>query len=110
MEGQLRHRLNGVVVEEPGGWPDFTEEIERNLEDRIIHLKYSNSLLFIGDGYDLLRLFREQPTLRQVPVLAVTADAMPHDVDRGREAGFDEYLTKPLDTGALQRALQRHLR
>jgi len=66
MEGQLRHRLNGVVVEEPGGWPDFTEEIERNLEDRIIHLKYSNSLLFIGDGYDLLRRLFEDNYCNEV--------------------------------------------
>lgn len=86
----------------------------RHALDQALKLQPTAILLDINmpglNGYDLLRLFREQPTLRQVPVLAVTADAMPHDVDRGREAGFDEYLTKPLDTGALQRALQRHLR
>ncbi len=56
MNGQLRHLLNGsVITDEPGGWPDFTEEIERNLDERIIHLKYPNTLVFVGDGYFTLR-------------------------------------------------------
>jgi hypothetical protein len=66
MEGQLRHLLNGVVVEEPGGWADFTEEIERNFDERIIHLKYSSSLLFIGDGYDTLRRLYEEDYCTEV--------------------------------------------
>jgi CheY-like chemotaxis protein len=32
-----------------------------------------------------------------VPVIAVTANAMPEDLDRARQAGFDDYVTKPLD-------------
>lgn len=56
MEGQLRHLLDGsAIADEPGGWQDFTEDIERNKEERIIHLKYPNTLLFVGDGYAYLR-------------------------------------------------------
>lgn len=54
--GQLRHLLDGSVIQdEPGGWRDFTEDIDRNLDERIIHLKYPNTLLFVGDGYFYLR-------------------------------------------------------
>ena len=61
------------------------------------------------DGYQLLTLFRQHPALAMVPVVAVTADAMKHDVDRGRDAGFADYLTKPLELGALRRMLGDHL-
>jgi CheY-like chemotaxis protein len=42
-------------------------------------------------------------------VVAVSADAMPADVQRGRQAGFDDYLTKPVDLGRLLATLQRLL-
>jgi signal transduction histidine kinase/ActR/RegA family two-component response regulator len=61
------------------------------------------------DGYQLLTLFRQHPSLAAVPVVAVTADAMKHDVDRGREAGFADYLTKPLELGALRRVLSANM-
>ena len=61
MEGSLRHRLNGVALaDEPGGWADFTEDLDRDLDERIIYLKYPNTLNFVGDGYwTLRRLFEE---------------------------------------------------
>ena len=56
MEGTLRHRINGnLITDEPGGWSDFTEDLLRDTEERIIYLKYPNTLLFVGDGYQTLR-------------------------------------------------------
>ena len=49
------------------------------------------------DGYEVLRRLRADPVSRAVPVIAVSANAMPADVDRGIAAGFADYLTKPLD-------------
>jgi signal transduction histidine kinase/ActR/RegA family two-component response regulator len=49
------------------------------------------------DGYAVLRCLREHPATREIPVVAVSANAMPGDVARGRAAGFADYLTKPLD-------------
>ncbi len=54
-----------------------------------------------GDGHRLLRDLRERGV--PAPALAVSANAMPADVERGRAAGFVGYLTKPLD---LQQMLQ----
>ena len=53
------------------------------------------------DGYEVLRRLRADPTCRAVPVIAVSANAMPSDVERGISAGFAEYLTKPLDMNRL---------
>ena len=49
------------------------------------------------DGYQVLEVFKADANLKGIPVIAVTANAMPRDIDRGKAAGFSEYLTKPLD-------------
>ncbi|CAK0779994.1 Histidine kinase [Gammaproteobacteria bacterium] len=49
------------------------------------------------DGYQVLEVLRGDAQLRTVPVIAITAHAMPRDIARGMAAGFVEYLTKPLD-------------
>jgi CheY-like chemotaxis protein/anti-sigma regulatory factor (Ser/Thr protein kinase) len=53
------------------------------------------------DGYEVLRRLRAEPTSRTVPVIAVSANAMPSDVERGMAAGFADYLTKPIDMSRL---------
>ena len=48
---------------------------------------------------------RSQPAMQAVPAIAVSANAMPQDVARGRAAGFADYLTKPLDLQRLRAAM-----
>ena len=49
-------------------------------------------------GLDGLAEIRAQPALAGVPVIAVTAFAMPGDRERFLRAGFDGYSSKPIDT------------
>ena len=49
------------------------------------------------DGYAVLQRLRADPATCGIPVVAVSANAKPEDLARGRAAGFDDYLTKPLD-------------
>lgn len=49
------------------------------------------------DGYEVLKRLRAETGLQSVPVVAITANAMPRDIERGKAAGFTEYLVKPLD-------------
>lgn len=60
-------------------------------------------------GFELKARLDADPLTRGLPVLALSASAMPQDVKRGREAGFRDYLTKPLDITALAEALNRAL-
>ncbi|MCF3629630.1 PAS domain S-box protein [Thalassospiraceae bacterium LMO-SO8] len=47
------------------------------------------------NGYDVLAEIRSDPELRYTPVIALTANAMSGDAERGLDAGFDRYLPKP---------------
>ena len=49
------------------------------------------------DGYEALQRLRELPGMADKPVIAVSANAMPTDVRKGIEAGFLDYLTKPIE-------------
>jgi CheY-like chemotaxis protein len=49
------------------------------------------------NGYEVLRHLRSQKDTSETPVVAISANAMSGDVKRGLEAGFDYYITKPID-------------
>ncbi len=48
------------------------------------------------NGIDALHAIRNEPASAHIPVIAISANAMPHDIARGLQAGFFEYLTKPI--------------
>jgi CheY-like chemotaxis protein len=48
------------------------------------------------DGTEVLRLIRADSSLQALPVIALTAHAMAGDRERYLEAGFDEYVSKPI--------------
>ncbi len=60
-------------------------------------------------GYEMLMELQTDADTRTIPVLAITANAMPEDVERGLAAGFLAYLTKPLDLARLQTEIDRIL-
>jgi len=47
-------------------------------------------------GFACLKLLKDDAATARIPVLALSANAMPRDVERGIEAGFFRYLTKPI--------------
>lgn len=49
------------------------------------------------DGWKLLKAVRADPEIASIPVIALTAHAMPGDKEKGLEAGFDGYITKPVE-------------
>lgn len=63
------------------------------------------------DGYQVLSRLRDTPDTHDLPVIGISANAnaMPRDMERAREAGFADYLTKPLDIGQLLRAIDHGL-
>ena len=59
------------------------------------------------DGYAVMQCLREHPLTQSIPVVAVSANAMPKDLERGRAAGFADYVTKPIDVGRLLRVVDQ---
>jgi two-component system, cell cycle response regulator DivK len=61
------------------------------------------------DGFAALRELRKDPSFRKLPVLAVTAFAMRGDREKAQRAGFDAYITKPIDGAELERLVRAFL-
>ena len=56
-------------------------------------------------GFQALKMLREDPATAHIPVLAISANAMPRDIEKGLEAGFFRYLTKPIKVNEFMNAL-----
>jgi CheY-like chemotaxis protein len=61
------------------------------------------------NGYQLLEVLKADAVLKETPVVAVTANAMPRDIERGMAAGFAGYLTKPLAIDSFLRIVDEQL-
>ncbi|HAT33835.1 MAG TPA: hybrid sensor histidine kinase/response regulator, partial [Janthinobacterium sp.] len=61
------------------------------------------------NGFSALRLLRSDTATAHIPVVALSANAMPRDVARGVEAGFFRYLTKPIKVPEFMEALDSAL-
>jgi PAS domain S-box-containing protein len=56
-------------------------------------------------GIEALKVLREDPTTMYIPVVALSANAMPRDIEKGMDAGFFRYLTKPIKVNEIMSAL-----
>jgi len=61
------------------------------------------------NGYEVLQLLQSDPVTRHIPVLALSANAMPRDIDKGLAAGFYRYVTKPIKVDEFLQALDEGL-
>jgi len=62
------------------------------------------------DGHEALAQLRANPDTRSVPVVALTASAMPMDRDKALSAGFDGFLEKPIKVREFPDQVRQHLR
>ena len=63
----------------------------------------------VMDGLEATRRIRsgENPLGRTIPILAMTANAFLEDMQKSKEAGIDEHLSKPVDISALEQVVKR---
>lgn len=69
-------------------------EIARRIQPQLILLDIN---LPDMSGLDVLENLHNDPRTKDIPIVAVSANAMQHDIQNAMDAGFDNYLTKPLD-------------
>ena len=63
----------------------------------------------VMDGYSATRALRRQPALRDLPVIAMTANAMVGDRDKALAAGMNDHIPKPIDIEQMYVTLARWL-
>ncbi len=61
------------------------------------------------DGYGALKKLRNSPHLKDIPVIAVTAEASVEQINKSRQAGFNGFLAKPLDPDRFPDQIQQIL-
>lgn len=61
------------------------------------------------DGLAAVKVLKRDPETRSIPTVAMTAQAMRGDEEAARSAGFDAYVTKPIDTRAFPHTVARLL-
>ncbi len=59
------------------------------------------------NGYEVIREIRSDPELRSLRVIALTAYAMEKDRNRALAAGFDSYISKPVNAAAVRQEVER---
>jgi CheY-like chemotaxis protein len=97
--------IRGYTVIETCNGEEALDQIEKVQPD-ILLLDLNMPVL---DGFGTIERIRKNPRFRSLPVLAVTAYAMQGDREKILTAGFDGYLSKPINSTTLQQELERLL-
>jgi signal transduction histidine kinase/CheY-like chemotaxis protein len=73
------------------------DELERGRFDVVL----MDCQMPVMDGYDATEALRRDPRFATLPIVAMTANAMSHDVERALAAGMNDHIAKPLDVQAM---------
>ncbi len=91
LSGALREYGLEIVIADNGELA-----LERLDEEPTFDLVLMDIMMPVMDGYECMRRIRHQPRFADLPIIAVTAKAMPEDRGKCLDAGANDYLTKPV--------------
>lgn len=86
-----KHGLNIVIAD------NGQMALDKLKEDRAIELIIMDIMMPVMDGYQAMQAIRAQPAFGTMPIIALTARAMPEEQEKCMAAGANDYLTKPVD-------------
>lgn len=81
-------------------------DIARTLVPKLILLDINMPNL---NGYEVLEQLRQDDITKDIPVIAVSADVLPENIESALEAGFNDYLTKPLDVDNFFKVIESYI-
>jgi signal transduction histidine kinase/CheY-like chemotaxis protein/HAMP domain-containing protein len=98
--------LHGIEVTHASDGRQGIEVLRANPETDLI----LTDIMMPGmDGYATMTAIRQMPEFESLPIIAVTARAMPSDREKSLAAGANDYVTKPVDTDELMACMERWL-
>jgi signal transduction histidine kinase/HAMP domain-containing protein/CheY-like chemotaxis protein len=98
--------LHGMTVAQA---PNGRKGIEALLTTDDTDLILMDVMMPEMDGYTTMKKIRQMPAFAKLPIIAVTARAMPGDREKSIAAGASDYVTKPVDTDELLACMERWL-
>jgi CheY-like chemotaxis protein len=101
---EVLERPDLQVLEADNG-EEALEKIAREVPDLVL-LDIQMPLL---DGYEVVQRIRSDPRFSALPVIALTAYAMPYDREKALVLGFDAHITKPIDAASLRAKIENLL-
>ena len=96
-------------VDVAGSGQEALEYLRQQAPD-VVFIDYMMPVMDGVQATYAIREFERLNDLPQTPIIALTANAMHNEVRRGKQAGFDDYLTKPISVDELLATLKTHLR
>lgn len=93
---------HGYEVLEAVNGLEALEQIEEKIPDLVL----MDIQMPLIDGFETVSKLRKDPRFAKLPVIALTAYAMSGDEEKALMAGFDGYLSKPMDVKQLLQYLQ----
>jgi len=79
------------------------------LEEQPVGIILIDMMMPDMDGYEAIPLLKKEPKHRSIPVISVTAQAMPGDKEKSLAAGADGYVSKPVDIDLLTTIIHEHM-
>lgn len=86
------------------------EEAVRLAKEQTPHLILMDIQMPVMDGIAAFKALREDKDSKDIPVIALTSFAMAGDMERLLGLGFDDYISKPIDTEKFLRVIEKHLK
>lgn len=90
--------------------PDSRTGIKMMQENPKIGIVLLDMMMPDMDGYETISFIKKDPALTHLPIIAVTAQAMPGDREKCLEAGADAYVSKPVNIDLMLDILKKYLK
>jgi two-component system, cell cycle response regulator DivK len=85
-----------------------TEGIEKMNTDKDVCVVLMDMMMPDMDGYEAIEMIRQTGSIKDIPIIAVTAQAMVGDKEKCLEAGANDYISKPIDVDRLMQVLEKY--
>ena len=111
-DSQSVRKMMDLTLKALGLGTVLAESVESALEclDNNYDLVFLDVILPDGDGFQICKSIKENMSMKNIPVIMLTGKTSSYDKLKGKLAGCDDYLTKPVNNEVLQDVLNKYLK